>query len=185
MNKLIQEPSQMHGTTILGLIHGGTAALGGDGQVTFDQTIITNNANKIRRLHHNKVLAGFAGAAADAFTLFTKFEEKLEQHSGRLTRAAVELAKEWRMDKYLRRLEAMLAVLDREQAIIISGTGEIIEPEDNIIAVGAGAPYALACARALMQNTDLKACEIIKKSLVITSQICIYTNENITLETLE
>jgi ATP-dependent HslUV protease subunit HslV len=174
----------MKGTTVLGIINSRGGALGADGQITFEDTILKANAVKIRRLYNNTILAGFAGATADALTLFEKFEVKLTEYSGNLTRSAVELAKEWRTDKYLRRLEALLAVIDKKQALIISGTGDVIEPEDGICAIGSGGPYALAAARALMENTKLGPKAIVEKSLIITSAICIYTNSNITIETL-
>lgn len=173
-----------HGTTILAVRHKGKVALGGDGQVTFNQTIMKQKANKIRRMYKNKVLAGFAGTAADAFTLFARFEGKLEEYRGNLPRAAVELAKEWRTDKFLRRLEALLAVVDENHSLIISGNGEVIEPDDGIIAIGSGGPYALAAARALVKYTDLSAKEIVEEAMKITSQICLYTNDQIIVEEL-
>ncbi len=176
---------KIHGTTILGMIHNGQVALGGDGQVTLGQTVMKHNSRKIRRLYNEKILAGFAGSAADAFTLFEKYEEKLERYSGNVTRAAVELAKEWRTDKYLRHLEAMLAVLDRHTALIISGTGDVVEPDDQILAIGSGGPYALAAARALKSSSSLTAKEIVARALKIASEICIYTNDRIIVETLE
>jgi ATP-dependent HslUV protease subunit HslV len=160
-------------------------ALGGDGQVTLGQnTAIKHHARKVRRLFHGQVLAGFAGAVADALTLFEKFESRLEEYQGNLMRAAVELTKEWRTDRYLRRLDALLVVADREKLLVISGTGEILEPDDGIAAVGSGAPYALAAARALLKHTDMDAASIVKESLLITSTICIYTNDRITVEEL-
>ena len=156
-------------------------ALGGDGQVTIGQTVMKSNAQKVRTLHGGKLLAGFAGAAADAFTLFEKFEEKLERYPGNLQRAAVELAKDWRSDRVLRRLEALLAVTDREHGFIISGTGDIIEPDYGILAIGSGGSYALAAARALVENTDLPAREIVRRGLEIAAEICVYTNANITV----
>lgn len=176
---------QFHATTILGVIRDGKAALGGDGQVTFGNTIMKQNGRKIRTLYNGKVLAGFAGAAADAFALFERFEEKLERFNGNIPKAAVELAKDWRLDKYLRRLEALLAVLDKENILIISGTGDVIEPDDQIVAIGSGGPYALAAARALKEFTSLSAGEIVKKSLEIAGEICIYTNKNIQILELE
>ena len=155
--------------------------MGGDGQVTVGQTVMKSNAQKVRTLHGGKLLAGFAGAAADAFTLFEKFEEKLERYPGNLQRAAVELAKDWRSDRVLRRLEALLAVTDKEHGFIISGTGDIIEPDDGILAIGSGGSYALAAARALVGNTDLPAKEIVKRALEIAAEICVYTNANITV----
>jgi len=171
-------------TTVLGIRHKNKVALGGDGQVTFGDTILKTKAKKIRKLYHDSVLAGFAGASADAITLFEKFESKLEQYHGNLYRSVVELAKEWRTDKYLRRLEAQLAVADKEHIFLISGTGDVVEPDDNIIVLGSGGGYALAAARALAQNTDLDTVEIVQKSLEIAGSICIYTNTNIVVETL-
>ncbi len=178
------ENKAIRSTTILALKKDGKTVIGGDGQVTLGNTIIKSNAQKVRRLYKEKVLAGFAGATSDAFTLFSKFEAKLDEYRGNLRRAAVELSKDWRMDKYLRRLEALLLVADKETIFLISGTGDLIEPEDNVIAIGSGGPYALAAARALLRNTDLDAEEIVKKSLKIASEICIYTNENIIIEVL-
>ena len=175
---------KIYATTILGIRHNGQVALAGDGQVTLGQTVMKHSAKKIRRLYNNKILGGFAGAAADAFTLFERFEEKLERYSGNLPKAAVELAKDWRSDRYLRRLEALLAVLDNENIFIISGTGEIIEPDDNIAAIGSGGSFALAAARSLVKYSDLSAEEIAREALVIASDICIYTNNNINVEVL-
>ena len=171
-------------TTILAVRIGDQVAMGGDGQETFGDTVLKANARKIRKLYNDTVLAGFAGASADAFTLFEKFEGKLDQYRGNLNRSVVELAKEWRTDKYLRRLEAQLAVVNKESIFLISGTGDVIEPDDSIIALGSGGGYALAAARALTQNTDLKANEIVQKSMEIAGSICIYTNTNIVIETL-
>jgi len=182
MSQIIPE---IHATTILGVQKDGKTAIAGDGQVTMGNTIMKAHARKIRPVYNNSILTGFAGAAADAFTLFEKFEAKLEHYHGNLYRAAVELAKEWRTDKYLRHLEAMLAIMDREHALIISGTGDVIEPDDNIIAIGSGAPYALAAARALMTHTNLTAKEIVQEAMKITASICIYTNDQFTIETLE
>lgn len=176
---------EIHGTTILGLIHNGKSALAGDGQVTFGNTIMKKSSSKIRKLYNDNILAGFAGAAADAFTLFERFEEKLQKFNGNLTRAAVEMAKEWRTDKFLRRLEAMLAVVDKDNALIISGTGDIVEPDDKIVAIGSGGMYALAAARALRANSGLSAEEIVQKSMEIAADICIYTNNHILIETLK
>ncbi|MGB9803272.1 ATP-dependent protease subunit HslV [Desulfofundulus sp.] len=174
-----------HSTTIVAVQKNGRVALAGDGQVTFGQhTILKHQARKIRRLHNNQVLAGFAGSVADAFTLFEKFEGKLETYHGQLQRAAVELAKEWRMDKFLRRLEALLVVADRRHLLVLSGGGEVIEPDDGIAAIGSGGPYALAAARALAKHTDLSAGEIAREALMIAAGICVYTNDNITLEEL-
>ncbi|MEJ2381077.1 MAG: ATP-dependent protease subunit HslV, partial [Gammaproteobacteria bacterium] len=159
--------------------------IGGDGQVSMGNTIMKGNARKVRRLHHGKVLAGFAGGTADAFTLFERFEGKLEKHGGNLTRAAVELAKDWRTDRMLRRLEALLTVADGQASLIISGNGDVIEPEQDLMAIGSGGPYAQAAARALLENTDLDARAIVEKSLQIAAEICIYTNSNLTIEELE
>ena len=171
-------------TTIIGLRHQGKAALGADGQVSLEETIVKQNANKLRKLHHDKILAGFAGTSADAFTLFERFEAKIEEFRGNLPRAAVELAKDWRMDKYLRRLEALLAVLDKDHALVISGNGDVIEPDDGIVAIGSGGAYALAAARALKSHSDLDAAAIVKKSIEIASSICVYTNDKIIIEEL-
>ncbi len=173
-----------HGTTILSVRRAGWVVIGGDGQVSMGSTVMKGNARKVRRLYHDQVLAGFAGATADAFTLFEHFEGKLEKHRGNLTRAAVELAKDWRTDRILRRLEALLAVADAKASLIISGTGDVIEPENDLIAIGSGGFYALAAARALLENTDLGAREIVEKSLHIAADICIYTNHNLILEEL-
>ena len=168
-----------HGTTILSVRHKGRVAMAGDGQVTMGNTIMKHNARKVRRIYQDQVLAGFAGSTADAFALFEKFNAKLEQHGGNLTRAAVELAKDWRTDKVLRRLEALLSVADKETSLIISGTGDVIEPDDDITGIGSGGPYAAAAAKALTAHSDLEAPEIARVSLEITSTICIYTNKNI------
>jgi len=172
-------------TTILGVVYNGKAALGGDGQVTFGQTVMKHNAMKIRKIANGKVLCGFAGATADAFTLMERFEEKLEQYRGNVSRAAVELAKDWRQDKYLRKLEAMLAVVSSDNALIISGNGDVIEPEDKIVAIGSGGMYALAAAKMLKKYTKLNAEEIVKEGLQTASEICIYTNESINVEVIE
>ena len=172
---------KIRATTILAARRGGRVALGGDGQVTVGDTIMKANANKVRLLRGGRVLGGFAGAAADALTLFDKFEEKLERYPTNLPRAAVELAKEWRSDRVLRRLEALLAVIDLEHGLIISGTGEVIEPDDGILAIGSGGPYALAASRALMKHTDLEPKELVRRGLEIASEICIYSNANITV----
>ena len=172
------------GTTILGLRVGSGVAMAGDGQVTFGQTIVKQGAKKVRVLRGNTILAGFAGSTADAMTLFTKFEHKLDECNGNLMKAAVELAKEWRSDKILRHLEALLAVMDKEHSLIISGAGDVVEPDDGIVAIGSGGSYALAAARALINNTKLDAKEIAIKSLEITSGICVYTNEQITVEVI-
>ncbi len=172
------------GTTIIALKHKGTVAIAGDGQVSMGNTVMKEKAKKVRRLYNDKVITGFAGATADAFTLFEKFEGKLKEFNGNLSRAAVELAKDWRSDKILRRLEALLIVADKNNIFLISGTGDVIEPDDNIIGIGSGGPYALSAARALMKYTKLSAEEIARESLEIASSICIYTNKNITVETL-
>ncbi len=173
------------GTTVISVRHKGTVALGGDGQVTLSNTIVKHHATKIRRLADGKVLAGFAGAAADAITLFERFDAKLSEYKANLQRAAVELAKDWRTDKYLRKLEALLAVCDATHSLLLSGTGEIVEPDDGIIAIGSGGPYALAAARALVKHSDLSAEEIVREALLVAASICIHTNENITVETLK
>lgn len=173
---------QFHGTTILSVRRKNKVVIGGDGQVSMGNTIIKSNARKIRRIYHDQVIAGFAGATADAFTLFELFEAKLEKHHGNLMRAAVELAKDWRTDKILRRLEALLAVADRHSSLILSGNGDVIEPEEGIIAIGSGGNYALAAAKALSNNTELSAREIVEKSLQIASNICVYTNSNFTID---
>ena len=172
------------GTTILCVRRDGKVAIGGDGQITMGNTVLKHNARKIRRMYGEKVLTGFSGATADALTLFEKFEGKLESYRGNITRAAVELAKDWRTDKILRRLEALLLIADIEHTFIISGTGDVIEPEEGVAAIGSGGPYAQAAARALYENTSLSAREIVEKSMKITADICIYTNENITIEEL-
>ena len=172
---------RVRSTTILGVRRNGKVALGGDGQVSVGETIMKSNAQKVRALAGGKLLAGVAGAAADAFTLFDKFEEKLQRHPGNLSKAAVELAKDWRSDRVLRRLEALLAVTDAERGFIISGTGDIIEPDDGILAIGSGGTYALAAARALLENTDLTPREIVQRGLNIAADICVYTNSNITV----
>ena len=176
--------ARWRGTTILSVRHRGKVCLAGDGQVSFGDTIMKHTAKKVRRLHHDQVLAGFAGAAADAFALFTKFEAKLEEYRGNLPRAAVELAKDWRMDRVLRRLEALLAVADREHSLLLSGTGDIIEPDDGIIAIGSGGPYAAAAARALVKHTDLEARTITEEAMKIAASLCVHTNEHITMEEL-
>lgn len=166
-------------TTILGLLKDGQVALGGDGQVTLGNTVMKNNAVKIRKMYNDQVLAGFAGSSADSFTLFERFEEKLSEHDGKTEKAAVALAKDWRSDKYLRRLEAMLAIADKDVTLIISGTGDVVKPDDGIVAIGSGGPYALSAARALVRNSDLSAQEIVEKSLMIAGEVCIYTNQHI------
>lgn len=175
---------EIHSTTVIGIIRDGKAAMGSDGQVSFGNTIMKHSTRKVRKIHEDKILVGFAGATADAFTLLQRFEEKLEQQRGNLFRASVELAKDWRTDRYLRRLEAMLTVMNNENALIISGTGDVIEPEDNIIAIGSGGMYALSAARALLDHSDLSSKEIVEESLKIASKICIYTNNNLNIEEL-
>lgn len=174
-----------HGTTILSVRRGNKVALGGDGQVTFGNIVLKASARKVRRLYHEKILAGFAGGTADAFTLFERFEAKLEKHQGHLLRSAVELAKDWRTDRILRRLEAMLAVADHESSLIITGNGDVVEPELGLVAIGSGGPYAQAAARALLENSEMAPQEIVKKALTIAGEICIYTNQNHVIEVLE
>ncbi len=176
---------QYRGTTILSVRRGNQVVVGGDGQVSQGNTVMKGNARKVRRLYNDKVLAGFAGGTADAFTLFERFEEQLEQHGGKLTRAAVELAKLWRSDRALRRLEALLVVADRENSLIITGNGDVIEPEDSLMAIGSGGSFAQSAARALLDSTDLDALNIVEKSLNIAADICVYTNHNLTIETLD
>jgi ATP-dependent HslUV protease, peptidase subunit HslV len=174
-----------HGTTIISIRRGNSVVIGGDGQVTLGDTVMKGNARKVRRLYHNKVLVGFAGATADAFTLFERFEGQLEKHNGQLVRSAVELAKDWRTDKMLRNLEAMLIVADKEASLIISGNGDVIDTDDNLLAIGSGSNYARSAARALFDNTDFSAREIVEKSLNIAGDICIYTNQSLTIEELK
>ena len=174
----------IHATTVVCVRHRGRVAVAGDGQVTVGQTIMKARARKVRTMHHDRVLAGFAGAAADAFTLFARFEAKLEEHRGNLARAAVELAKEWRMDRVLRRLEALLAVADADSTFIVSGTGDVIEPDDGLVGIGSGGPFALAAARALCAHSTLQAPEIAEQALRIAAGICVYTNDHITVLTL-
>jgi ATP-dependent HslUV protease subunit HslV len=176
---------EWHGTTILSVRRGAQVALGGDGQVTLGQVVVKGGARKVRRLYHDRILAGFAGGTADAFTLFERFEAKLDKHQGNLLRSAVELAKDWRTDRMLRRLEAMLAVADREKSLVITGQGDVLEPEQGIVAIGSGGPYAQAAARALLENTALSAREIVEKALAVAADLCIYTNHQRTIETLE
>ena len=175
---------QFHGTTIVSVRRGGLVALGGDGQVTLGNIVIKSSARKVRKLFHDQVLAGFAGATADAFTLFERFEAKLEKHQGHLTRAAIELTKDWRTDRVLRRLEAMLAVADTQASLIITGNGDVLEPEFGIVAIGSGGPYAQAAARALLEHTPMTPAEIVKRSLEIAGDLCIYTNQQHVVETL-
>jgi len=180
----IEQDSIFHGTTIICVRKDGRVAIGGDGQVTLGHTVLKHNAKKIRKMYNDNILAGFAGATADAFTLFEKFEEKIETYRGNITRSAVELAKEWRTDKILRRLEALLIVADKEHSFIISGNGDVLEPEDGIAAIGSGGPYAQAAAKALLEHTQLGPKQIVEEAMKITSKICIYTNEVINVEEL-
>lgn len=182
--RVMETNSMIRSTTIISVRHKGKVAIGGDGQVTFGQTILKQNASKIRKLYKDKVLAGFAGATADAFTLFERFEGKLEQHHGNLMRSAVELAKDWRTDRMLRKLEALLIVIDKDHSLIVSGTGDVVEPDDSITAIGSGGSFALAAARALVNHSDLDAKAIVEQALKIASGICIYTNDNLVLEEL-
>ena len=174
-----------HATTILSVRRDGQVAIAGDGQVTIGNTVMKRGAAKVRRLHDGSILAGFAGSAADAFALFSRFEGKLQEFQGNLERAVVELAKDWRMDKYLRQLEAMLIVANKEKSYLLSGTGDLIQPDDGLLAIGSGGGYALAAARALMDNTDLGAKEIAEKAMTVAASICIYTNDHITIESLD
>jgi len=176
------ERPQIRSTTVIGVIRDGQAALGSDGQMTLGNTVVKHSTRKIRRLYQGKLVAGFAGATADALTLLDRFETKLEAYNGKLERAAVELARDWRTDKYLRRLEAMLAIVSNDKALIISGTGDVIEPEDGIVAIGSGSMYALAAARSLVKHTSLSARDIVYESLRIAADICIYTNDHIVVE---
>ena len=176
---------QYRGTTILSVRRNGKVVIGGDGQVSMGHTVLKGNARKVRRIYHDQVIAGFAGGTADAFTLFERFEGKLEKHSGHLTRAAVELAKDWRTDKMLRRLEALLCVANSEASLIITGNGDVIEPEDDLMAIGSGGHYAQSAARALLENTKLSAKDIVTKGLTIASQVCVYTNDHFTIEELD
>ena len=176
----------LHATTVLGVMHNGSVAIGGDGQATLDKTVMKSTVKKVRKLQDGSILAGFAGSTADAFTLFERFDEKLKSYSGQLQRAAVELAKEWRKDKYLQKLEALLVVMDKDTCLIISGQGDVIEPDDQILAIGSGGSFALAAARALkIEAPNLTAREIVEKSLNIAADICIYTNHNLTILELE
>src|SRR3954447_13000530 len=174
-----------HGTTIISVRRGNQVALGGDGQVTLGNIVIKQSARKVRRLYHERLLAGFAGGTADAFTLFERFEAKLEKHQGNLLRSAVELAKDWRTDRILRRLEAMLAVADRETSLVITGNGDVLEPEQGLVAIGSGGPYAQAAAKALLDNAEVAPAQIVKKSLTIAGDLCIYTNQQHVIEVLE
>src|SRR5258705_7045431 len=179
------DPPQFHGTTIVSVRRGERVAMGGDGQVTLGAVVIKATARKVRRLYQDRILAGFAGATADAFTLFERFEAKLEKHQGNLMRSAVELAKDWRTDRILRRLEAMLAIADRQSSLIITGNGDVLEPEFGLVAIGSGGAYAQSAARALLENTELTPENIVKKSLVIAGDLCIYTNQQHVIEVLE
>ena len=174
----------IHATTVIAVRHGGKVAMAGDGQVTFNNMVLKHGARKVRRIYHDQILAGFAGAAADAFALFTKFEAKLEEYRGNLPRAAVELAKDWGTDRVLRRLEALLAVADLENSLIVSGTGDVIEPDDGIIGIGSGGGFALSAARALIKHSDLSARDIVAEAMRIASEICVFTNAQITVEEL-
>ncbi|WP_420563251.1 ATP-dependent protease subunit HslV [Thalassobaculum sp.] len=178
------DPTQWHGTTILAVRKGGRVVVAGDGQVTFGHTVMKASARKVRRLSGGSVIAGFAGATADAFTLFERLEAKLEQHPGQLTRACVDLAKDWRTDRYLRRLEAMMAVVDTDVSLVLTGTGDVLEPEDGLIGIGSGGSYALAAARALADRDDMDAEAIARRAMAIAADICIYTNDNLTVESL-
>ena len=180
----MEQTPTFHGTTILSVRRNGIVAIGSDGQVTMGNVVVKASARKVRKLHHDTVLAGFAGATADAFTLFERFEAKLEKHHGHLVRAAIELTRDWRTDRVLRRLEAMLAVADKEASLIISGNGDVLEPEHGIVAIGSGGAYALAAARALLAHSELTAPDIVKRSLEIAGDICIYTNQHHTIEVL-
>lgn len=179
------EKPEVHSTTIIAVQHNGKVAMAGDGQVTFGQTIMKGTAKKLRRMYNDSILAGFAGSAADAFTLFELFEKKIDEFNGQLVRAAVELAKDWRRDKFLRHLEALLAVADKDHLLILTGKGDVVEPDDGLIAIGSGGNYALAAARALVAETDLEAPDIARKAMEVAANICVYTNSNIIVETLE
>jgi len=178
------DETKIHATTVICVRRGDQVSVAGDGQVTVGNTVMKHGAAKVRRLYHDKILAGFAGSAADAFALFSRFEAKLEEYRGNMERSVVELAKDWRMDKYLRQLQAFLVVANADRAYLISGTGDLIQPDDGILAIGSGGPYALAAARALMKHTDMTAAQIAEEALRIASAICIYTNDNITVESL-
>jgi len=180
----MRKQEKIRATTVVGVIRDGSAAMGSDGQVSFGNTIMKRNARKVRKIYNNTIMVGFAGATADAFTLLQRFEEKIESHRGNLYRSCIELAKDWRTDRYLRRLEAMLAVMTNKEALLISGTGDVIEPENNIIAIGSGGPYALSAAQALMKHSELSAKQIVEESLNIAGNICIYTNLAINIEEL-
>ncbi len=182
----MDQSGKLYATTVLGVINDGEVAIGGDGQATMEKTVMKATVRKVRRLYNGQILAGFAGSTADSFTLFERFEEKIQQYNGNIERAAVEMAKDWRKDKFLRKLEALLAVMDQETALLISGQGDVIEPDDNILAIGSGGSYALAAARALKEDApDLSAREIVEKSLHIAADICIYTNHNLSILEIE
>lgn len=181
----MSDSHNIHATTVIGILKDGKAAMGSDGQVSFGNTILKHNARKVRTLYNNTILAGFAGATADAFTLIQRFEEKIEANRGNLQRASIELAKDWRTDRYLRRLEAMLVVMNNKDAFLISGTGDVIEPDDCILAIGSGGQYALSAARALIKHTHYEPRQIVEESLKIAADICIYTNSHLTIETLD
>jgi ATP-dependent HslUV protease subunit HslV len=182
--RALMDDQKIHATTVICVRRDGKVALAGDGQVTIGNTVMKHGAAKVRRLYHDKILAGFAGSAADAFALFSRFEAKLEEFRGNMERSVVELAKDWRMDKYLRQLQAMLIVANAERAYLVSGTGDLIQPDDGILAIGSGGPFALAAARALMKHTTLSAAEIAEEALRVAAEICIYTNDHITVENL-
>jgi len=181
----LEYSGKIHATTVLGLLYKGKAVLAGDGQVTYGDMVLKAKARKVRKLYDDNVLAGFAGTAADAFTLFERFESKLEEFNGNLGRSAVELAKDWRLDRYLRRLDAQLTVLDRERIFLISGTGDVIEPDDDIVAIGSGGPFALVAARALIRHSQLDAVQIVKAAMQLTSEVCIFTNDHLSIEVLD
>jgi ATP-dependent HslUV protease subunit HslV len=181
---IIPAMENLHGTTIVSARRGARVAMGGDGQVTLGAVVIKQGARKVRKIHHDRILAGFAGATADAFTLFERFEAKLEKHQGNLMRSAVELAKDWRTDRLLRRLEAMLALADADSSLILTGNGDVLEPEGGLVAIGSGGPYAQSAARALLEETELPPEDVVRKSLLIAADLCIYTNQSIIVETL-
>ncbi len=180
----MSEQFNMHGTTILSVRHNGKVAVGGDGQVTLGNTIMKHSANKVRRMYNDKIIGGFAGGTADAFALFSRFEEKLEKYNGNLARSAVELAKDWRTDKILRRLEAMLLVVDKEQSFLVSGTGDVVEPDEGVMAIGSGGMFAQSAALALIRHSNLESRQIVEEAMKIAQAVCIYTNSNVTIEEL-
>ena len=184
MNRKKSIYPEVRSTTVIGILKDGKAALGADGQVSFGNTVLKHTARKVRKLYNNSILTGFAGSTADAFTLLERFEEKLEAHNGNLYRASIDLAKDWRTDRYLRRLEAMMIVMDKSKMLLISGTGDVIEPDDNVLSIGSGGPYALSAGRALLNHSNLSPREIVEESLKIAADICIYTNQSITIEEL-